>query len=284
MEQIIMSEYLDKTQNKPFLRWAGGKTWLIKYLDQIIGDTKFNHYHEPFLGGGAIFFTISSPGKSYLSDLNRELIFTYQALKDNPNAIINILKSYENTEEFYYKVRAQNGSDRFSQAARFIFLNQTSFNGLYRVNQRGEYNVPFGHRSKNFLEEDKLMNASEILQKAIFAYGDFTCNKKNIKEGDLVFLDPPYTVSHNNNGFIKYNQKLFSLEDQKRLSDFIDHIKGQGAYYILTNAAHAIISEIFEKGDTRIELSRASLIGGDRAKRGKVSEYIFTNIPGGPGI
>jgi DNA adenine methylase len=242
---------------------------------------KFTSYHEPFLGGGAIFFTVSSPENSYLSDLNQELIDTYQAIRDNPVAVINTLKSYENTEEFYYRIRSSIPDNQYEQAARFIFLNQTSFNGLYRVNQRGEYNVPFGYRSKDFLEEDKLITASKCLQKATLACGDFTCNKNQIKEGDLVFLDPPYTVSHNNNGFIKYNQKLFSLDDQVRLSGFIDYIKSQGAYYILSNAAHQTISQLFEKGDTRLELTRASLIGGDNAKRGKVSEYIFTNIPEG---
>ncbi|MCY9747946.1 DNA adenine methylase [Paenibacillus larvae] len=266
---------------KPFLRWVGGKTWLIKYLNKIIGDTKFKNYHEPFLGGGSIFFTISPKRSSYLSDINNELINTYQCIKDNPSAVIDMLRTYENTEVFYYKIRNQVSNDPIEQAARFIFLNQTSFNGLYRVNQRGEYNVPFGYRKKDFLEEEKLISASKCLQKATLICGDFTCNKFNIMEGDLVFLDPPYTVSHNNNGFIKYNQKLFSLNDQKRLSKFIDYIKSQGAYYILTNASHQTILELFDKGDLRLELSRSSLIGGSNAKREKVSEYIFTNVPGG---
>jgi len=276
-----MTRFPTHNATKPFLRWAGGKTWLIKYLNKIIGDTVFNNYHEPFLGGGSIFFSISPQRTSYLSDLNKELIVTYQAVREDPYAIINLLKTYENTEDFYYKIRDQLPTNQIEQAARFIFLNQTSFNGIYRVNQRGEYNVPFGFRSKNFLEEDKLIAASVSLQNAIITCGDFICNNHVINEGDLVFLDPPYTVSHNNNGFIKYNQKLFSLDDQKRLSNFIDYIKNRGAYYILTNAAHQTILELFEKGDFRLELSRANLIGGDKAKRGKVSEYIFTNIPGG---
>lgn len=276
-----MSKLPIKAVAKPFLRWAGGKTWLIKHLDVIIGNTQFNQYHEPFLGGGSIFFTIAPQKVSHLSDLNKELIETYQAIKDNPFAIIDLLKTYENTEEFYYSIRSQVSNNQYERAARFIFINQTSFNGIYRVNQRGEYNVPYGYRTKNFLEEEKLLSASECLQLAMLTYGDFSCNKEKINEGDLVFLDPPYTVSHNNNGFIKYNQKLFSLDDQKRLSEFIDFIKNQGAYYILSNAAHQIISELFEKGDTRLELSRASLIGGEKAKRGKISEYIFTNIPRG---
>ncbi|MCM3701917.1 Dam family site-specific DNA-(adenine-N6)-methyltransferase [Paenibacillus macerans] len=276
-----MSKVSTGTVTKPFLRWAGGKTWLIKFLSQILGDTNFRQYHEPFLGGGSIFFTLSPKKESFLSDLNQELVDTYQSIKDNPSAVIDTLRLYENTPEFYYKIRSQIPVNYFEKAARFIYLNQTSFNGIYRVNQRGEYNVPFGYRSKNFLEEDKLIAASKSLQNATITCGDFTCNKMKIQEGDLIFLDPPYTVSHNNNGFIKYNQKLFSIEDQKRLSKFINFIKNKGAYYILTNAAHQTIKDLFEKGDTRLELSRASLIGGDNAKRGKVYEYIFTNIPGG---
>lgn len=270
-----------KKSVEPFLRWAGGKRWLVKYLDQIIGDLKYGAYHEPFLGSGAIFFALAPPNKSYLSDLNQELIDTYIALQANPEAIIEKMKRLKNTEEFYYEIRGRNTRTIATKAARFIYLNQTSYNGIYRVNQRGKYNVPYGYRTKGFLEKEKLLTASKALQRATLTCGDFLATKGNIKEGDLVFLDPPYTVSHNNNGFIKYNQKLFSLDDQKRLSEFVDHIRQQNAYYILTNAAHQVILDIFEKGDRRIELSRASLIGGDQAKRGAVSEYVFTNIQGG---
>lgn len=273
---------INKDKNpEPFLRWAGGKRWLIKYLNQIIGDLDYQVYHEPFLGSGAIFFTLSPSNGAFLSDLNQELIDTYIAIKTNPNAIIKEMKNYKNTKEFYYEIRNSTEQDIISKASRFIYLNQTSFNGIYRVNQKGEYNVPYGYRTKSFLEEEKLVKVSEILQKVSITCGDFMIAKPNINERDLVFLDPPYTVSHNNNGFIKYNQKLFSLDDQRRLSKFIDYIREQKAYYILTNAAHRTILDIFEKGDRLIELNRASLVGGDNAKRGLVKEYIFTNIPGG---
>lgn len=263
---------------KPFLRWAGGKTWLIKNMDLLIQNTEYNNYHEPFLGGSSFFLALDPTNVSYLSDLNEDLISTYRTLKLNPDGIIDILKTYENTKSFYYEIREKIFTDPVEQAARFVFLNQTSFNGIYRVNLEGKYNVPYGYRKKNFIESDTLHAVSGRLQNAELSYGDFDLSKDRIHEGDLVFLDPPYTVTHNNNGFIKYNQKLFSLEDQYRLSQFVDYIKQRGAYYILTNAAHDKIREIFDKDDRRIELNRASSISGGTASRGKTSEYVFTNI------
>lgn len=265
------------TKRKPFLRWAGGKNWLIKHLNQLIPQNGINNYHEPFLGSGAVFLSINSFKTAYLSDLNKDLILTYKALKESPEMIIHFLKGFENTQDFYYLIRDQTFDNPIKQAAKFIFLNQTSFNGIYRVNLKGIYNVPFGYRTKTFLEEDVLRNVSQSLKFANLFEGDFELVKENIKRKDLIFLDPPYTVSHNNNGFIKYNQKLFSLDDQYRLSNLIDFIKRKNAFYILTNAAHTKIEEIFDKGDQKIELNRASLIGGSNAKRGQTKEFIFTN-------
>lgn len=262
---------------KPFLRWAGGKTWLIKHLDKLLPINGFDNYHEPFLGGGSIFLAINPEGKTFLSDLNKELISAYITLREDPESIIEILKSYKNTSEFYYELRDQKFLEPVLQAARFIYLNQTSFNGIYRVNLKGEYNVPFGYRTKAFLDSELLRSISSKLQNSILFDGDFELSKDNIKKNDLVFLDPPYTVSHNDNGFIKYNQKIFSLDDQKRLSLLIDFIKTKDAYFIMTNACHKVIDEIFEKGDSKIELSRASLIGGIKATRGQIKEYVFSN-------
>lgn len=263
---------------KPILRWAGGKNWLVKNLNSLLPVTGFNNYHEPFLGGASIYLSINPQKEAFLSDLNKELIETYIEVKENPDRLIEILKTYENTPEFYYKIRDTDIHDKIENAAKFIYLNQTSFNGIYRVNLKGKYNVPFGFRSKNFLEIDNLRLVSQRLKNSTLSYGDFDECSKNIKKKDLVFLDPPYTVSHNNNGFIKYNQKLFSMDDQVRLSRFLDLIKSKGGYYILTNAAHNTILEIFEKSDRLIELNRASLVGGSNAKRGQTTEYVFTNI------
>lgn len=267
-----------ETSIQPFLRWAGGKSWLIKHLDTIIGDLKISHYHEPFLGGAAVFFATDHRLRSYLSDSNSDLIQTYIAVRDAPEDVIRFFGQFHNTEEQYYLIRTQQYTDPAQKAAQFIFLNQMSYNGIYRVNLKGEYNVPYGFRDLEY-DVQRIRDASKALKNTNIKCGDFEKNKYVIKPGDLVFLDPPYTVSHNHNGFIKYNQKLFSLDDQRRLSRYIDFIRQKGAYYILTNAAHETVREIFEKGDRRLEMSRYSLIGGRAAERKPTTEYIFTNIP-----
>ncbi|MFG6393114.1 MAG: DNA adenine methylase [Lachnospiraceae bacterium] len=265
----------------PFVRWAGGKTWLIPHIPTIMGNLHIKHYHEPFLGGGAIYFSMEHTKRSYLSDTNSQLINTYIQVRDNPEELIEFLRQFPNTEDDYYKIRAEiTDENTIENAARFLYLNQTSYNGLYRVNQDGRYNVPYGFRANWVYDPERIRAASLRLQNTRISTGDFEVNKYRIKENDLVFLDPPYTVSHNNNGFIAYNQKLFSLEDQQRLKRFIEYIKAKGAFYILTNAAHETIREIFlTQGDKIVELQRNSLIGGRNATRAAISEYIFTNIP-----
>ncbi len=266
---------------EPFVRWAGGKTWLIPHLLAIVENLHIEHYHEPFLGGGAIYFSMEHTKRSYLSDANTQLINAYIQVRDNPEKLIEVFTQFHNTEDDYYRIRAEiTGENTIENAAKFLYLNQTSYNGLYRVNRDGQYNVPYGFRTNWFYDPERIKAASLRLQNARISTGDFEVNKYRIRENDLVFLDPPYTVSHNNNGFIAYNQKLFSLEDQQRLKRFIEYIKTKGAFYILTNAAHETIREIFlTHGDRIIELQRNSLIGGRNAARAAISEYIFTNIP-----
>lgn len=266
---------------EPFVRWAGGKTWLLPHIPSIIGDLHINHYHEPFLGGGATFFSMDHTKKAYLSDTNQQLINAYIFTRDNPEALITVFCQFNNTEAEYYRAREElTLENTVENAARFLFLNQTSYNGLFRVNREGRYNVPYGYRVRWTYDIERIRAASRKLHNTRIETGDFEINKHRICENDLVFLDPPYTVSHNNNGFIAYNQNLFSIDDQKRLKKFIEYVKRKGAFYILTNAAHETIKDIFLTADDRIiELQRNSLIGGRNANRSAISEYIFTNIP-----
>jgi DNA adenine methylase len=262
----------------PFLRWAGGKKWLVKEVNQIIGRTDFNRYHEPFLGGGAMYFAVGSKRPSYLSDINLDLINTYIAVRDDPLRVISEMRNFENNSVFYYRVRDQEPRCMFQKAAQFIYLNQTSFNGLYRVNLKGRYNVPYGSRSKPFLDENAILACSRQLEHATIRVQDFEQAIESVLEDDLVFLDPPYTVAHNKNGFIKYNEALFRFEDQKRLATAIKEISKRGARFIMTNANHVSIDAVFEGCGRRMELTRASLIGGRSAVRGHTTELLFTNL------
>jgi len=267
------------TKGKPFLRWAGGKNWLVKDIRKFLPKTGINKYIEPFLGGGSIFFHLA-PKQAILSDLNQELIQAYETLKSDVAAVILELRKYQNTKEFYYLIRDKNPTNEIDKAARFIYLNQTSFNGIYRVNLKGKYNVPYGYRKKEFLQPENLIQASKILQNAELYSRDFESCISDIEENDFVFLDPPYTVTHNNNGFIKYNAKLFDIQEQNRLAAFIDEIHNKKAFYVLTNAAHHEVRKIFTRPNNNkiVEASRASLVGGKKAKRGKFAEFIITNV------
>lgn len=278
--QIATSLAIDSsTRITPFLRWAGGKRWLVPDVLKLLGESEVNNYHEPFLGGGAIFFALAPKGQVYLSDLNLDLITVYKQVRDKPARVAELLGNYENTSDCYYEVRAATPVNDEELAARFIFLNHTSFNGIFRVNLRGEYNVPYGNRQHlNMPDQEWLEHASAKLQGVELHGRSFEVSLGHVQKGDLVFLDPPYTVAHNNNGFIKYNQHLFSFEDQKLLAKTIKEIADRGAHFILTNAAHKSIDELFSPLGRKIKVARRNSVGGLKAGRGRVDEYVFTNL------
>jgi len=263
----------------PFLRWAGGKRWLVPQVRELLANTPVVRYHEPFVGGGSVFFSLEPTGPAYLSDLNTDLIEVYRQVRDAPSELAGRLSQYQNTSEAYYAARASRPSDPIERAARFIFLNHTSYNGIFRVNLKGEYNVPFGNRkSTNIPDERWLTKAAGLLHGAEINGGDFERALGEVVEGDLVFLDPPYTVAHNNNGFVKYNQHLFSFADQERLAVAIKDLSTRGAHFILTNAAHISIERLFSPLGRRLTVSRRNSVGGKEASRGQAEEYVFTNI------
>ncbi|MDQ7816449.1 MAG: Dam family site-specific DNA-(adenine-N6)-methyltransferase [Melioribacteraceae bacterium] len=272
---------LPKNENvSPFLRWAGGKNWLIKYIDKFL-PTSFNNYYELFVGGASIFTHLVNEkkicNKVFLSDKNVDLINTYASIRDNVEEVIYHLETFKNSKAFYYKLRAKTFIDKVQRAARFIYLNRTSFNGIYRENLKGEYNVPYGYKNyKCLFDYNNLRTFSEKLKDVNLYHRDFETFIENIKQNDLVFLDPPYTVAHSNNGFIKYNQQLFSIEDQERLANFLKKIKKRKAYFILTNASHRNIKNIFQEFDYK-KIKRYSVVGGKNSKREKIEELIFFN-------
>lgn len=248
-------------------------------IKQILQGRTVNGYHEPFVGGASVFLALPVAGRPHLSDLNTELIEVYTQVRDNARAVAEELVTFRNTSEDYYAARAEAPSDPIRRAARFIYLNHTSYNGIFRVNLRGEYNVPYGNRkSPNLPSASWLSAMGNRLSGAILTSGDFEGALSAAKKGDLVFLDPPYTVAHNNNGFIKYNQHLFSFEDQRRLAKVIESLLSKDVDFILTNAAHSSIDELFSPLGRRLTVVRRNVIGGAAAGRGRAEEYLFTSI------
>lgn len=268
-----MAELIDK----PIFRWAGGKNWLLKDLYKFLPPS-FSNYHEPFFGGGSVFFHLKPKGKSYLSDKNDDLMNAYCVIRDNIEGVITLLKQFKNTKEEYYKIRDKLFQSSVGKAVKFIYLNRFGFNGIYRVNLNGRYNVPYGFkRYKQLFDYDRLRRAGILLKDSFLSCEDFEVSLTRIETGDLVFLDPPYIASNVKNGFIKYNEELFSWDDQKRLANYIKKLIRKKAFFILTNAKHKAVRELFGSICSPISIIRANVIGGKNAKRGIVEEYIFTN-------
>jgi DNA adenine methylase len=277
MNNIVLDDKNMEIKPKPFIKWAGGKNWLTNRIDNFL-PKKYNNYHELFLGGAAIFFHIQPKNHSFLSDLNLELINTYEQIKKNPQKVIEHLERLDVNKENYYKIRATDLTDLTYNAARFIFLNKSCYNGIYRVNASGKFNVPYGHNSNvKIYDKNNLLAINTALKNTTLNTQDFENGLDKIEKYDLIFIDPPYTVAHNNNGFIEYNKKIFMWEDQERLADFVNRLNKKGAYYILTNAVHESIVDLYKYLGKRYELGRYSTIASQIEKRRKITEYLITN-------
>lgn len=264
-----------KGKAKPFLKWAGGKRALLPELKKRIPKT-YNTYYEPFVGGGALFFS-ELPKSAVLSDKNKELINCYKQIKMAPYDIIEVLQNMKYNKKTYYKIRKQNPTDPVEKAARFIYLNRCCWNGLWRVNRKGEFNVPFGrYEHKNsIIDDDTILKASIALQDAKIINVDFATACKDTEDGDFVYFDPPYTVYHGNNGFLAYNEKIFSWENQIELSLLVKKLVDKNVNVLISNAHHKDIIDLYSQY-TIIPVSRTSTISGKIESRGKVSELLIT--------
>ena len=199
---------------KPFLKWAGGKRWLLPELQKYLPED-FGRYFEPFLDGGAVFFGLM-PKRAVLSDLNPELIQLYRMMvRDDPDGLERLLQLHQanHSKDYYYKTRAEKPICPIEQAAWMLYLNSTCFNGLYRVNRRGEFNVPIGTKTRVIFEDESFKKLSNALSGTDLKSQDFEKTIQQASKGDFIYIDPSYTVAHNFNGFIKYNDNIFSWED-----------------------------------------------------------------------
>ncbi len=264
---------------KPFLKWAGGKRWLIPHLVNKLPPHK--RYFEPFLGSGSLFFALE-PENAILSDSNRDLINCYRQVKTQCKHVIDILDSLSADKEMYYKIRDElyPAGNALYRAAYFIYLNKTCWNGLYRVNSNGKFNVPCGSLRPNTLifEREHLVTASKLLKRARLLSCDFEEVIKEVREGDLVYLDPPYVTTHLKNGFIGYNSKLFSQLDELRLARLADKLRNKGALIIISNAAHPSIKQLYNGNFYKTEIMRFSGIAADSIHRSRFSELLVTNF------
>jgi DNA adenine methylase len=260
---------------KPFIKWAGGKRWLLEQASFALPDFT-GRYIEPFLGGGAIFFHLA-PTAAILSDVNARLIATYRSIRDEWHLVQESLLEFQarHSKDFYYAERKRSHGASHLRAAQFLYLNRTCFNGLYRENLKGEFNVPIGTKTQVILLEDDFERASRLLASADLRVADFEAVLAEANGGDLVFVDPPYTTAHNCNGFLKYNQTIFTWEDQKRLKGAIQDAKYRGARVVLTNANHTSIHELYDGLGTPQVVSRTSVISGSSLSRGVTTEALF---------
>jgi DNA adenine methylase len=261
---------------EPFLKWAGGKRWLAPFLPAEIFDETIE-YIEPFAGSAAVFF-YHRPSRSILNDMNFKLIATYTSIRDYPEEVFSALRRHQNrhSTDHYYEERARSRRVSHEQAAQFIYLNRSCWNGLYRENLRGEFNVPKGSKDKILWESGFHEYASALSGVSLYS-GDFESVLSKARSGSLIFCDPPYTTAHNLNGFVKYNQRMFSWEDQVRLMRAITSADSRGAKFIVTNADHESLRELYDQFP-QFRLERQSVISGRNIGRRTTSELIVTNI------
>ena len=247
----------------PFVKWAGGKWRLVRELLDHIPD-QFGDFYEPFLGGGALFFALSAREarfNAHLSDLNGELIETYRVIKENPEDLIGVLSRLEDEyehatskSEYYYRKRSKTATSSVERAARLIFLNKTCFNGLYRVNSRGKFNVPFGrYKSPKILDAQNIRAVSKTLRhtNAELSISDFKESTTNCHKNDLVYFDPPYLPTSRTSSFTDYTPEGFSPADQEVLANVFDRLVSRGCTVLLSNSDTSFTRTLYREYDKR---------------------------------
>lgn len=264
---------------RPFLRWAGSKRKLLKFLRPYI-PAKWNKYYEPFLGGGSMFFHLG-PKSAEISDASQPLIDTYKAVRDDHERILRFLAPLSPDRPTFDRLRTYSPRSKTNKAAQLIFLNKACWNGLYRVNSDGIFNVPFGQPKTDFVinEENFIRCAAQLRRRSVsIKKQGFEEIENRVEKGDFIFLDPPYVTSHNMNGFADWNESLFSWADQIRLAEMAQRLIRAGANVLVTNAAHPDIQRLYAGFGAR-EFERHSTLASDKTRRRKTTEAIFFGGP-----
>lgn len=273
---------------KPFLKWAGGKTQLLDQLTELFPENFFR-YCEPFMGSAAVFWQIFGLREkekvnfslARITDTNAELVNTYCVVRDDVKALIQLLFAHRknHSKEYYYEVRALHPGrlSNIERAARFIYLNKTCFNGLYRVNRSGQFNVPMGsYKDPAIFDVDELVTASQALQNVVLEVSDFRDTLQWAQAGDFIYLDPPYAPVSKTSSFTSYTEKPFGEQEQKELFSLFCHLDNIGCKVMLSNSWVDSILELY-KNFTCIEVKASRAINSKPEKRGKISELVVIN-------
>ncbi len=278
-----MAVVLEKLQQEtyPIVKWVGGKRQLMFELLKNMPEN-YNRYFEPFIGGGALFFELQ-PDNAYISDMNEELINLYQVVRDNVDELINDLQKHDISKEYFMEIRNidrteeyQNWSD-IKKASRFIYLNRTCFNGMYRVNSKGEFNVPFGHyKNPRILDENNLINCSHLLQRTEIKQADFSEILKKVKKGDFVYFDPPYVPLSETSSFTSYTKDGFDIDMQFKLRDVCDELDFMGVKFLLSNSDTKLVNELYENYNIK-KVFASRQINANADGRGKITEVLVRN-------
>ncbi len=281
-----MKEFLIQDFSKvyPILKWAGGKRQLLSQIDKYL-PKGINKYIEPFLGGGALFFYLL-PKEAFLIDLNEELINIYKVIQDNVDKLIKLLKVHKknNNKEFYYKIRHIDKNPKkfinlsnIERAARMIYLNKTCFNGLYRVNSKGEFNVPYGrYRNPNICDEKNLKTVYQVLKGVRIINSDFEICLDFAEKDDFIYFDPPYQPISTTANFTSYTKENFNKEDQVRLFKVYEELDNRGCKVMLSNSYNEFILDLYKKYDLKTVYARRA-INSDASGRGQIKEVLIIN-------
>jgi DNA adenine methylase len=278
---LVWCENMALVEPKPFLKWAGGKRQLLNDLLRY-SPSKFNDYYEPFLGGGALFFKLASLGRikrAHLNDNSKILIDAYATIKEHPQELVAELKSgkYVNQKEVFYDIRREQPKDLIKATARLLYLNKTAFNGLYRVNSQGKFNVPFGkYVNPKILDEQNIIAVSKALQTDELMNTDFEMAVKNAKRGDFIYFDPPYYPLSKTANFTGYTKEDFTVKDQERLARNFSELDKKGCLVMLSNSYVPAILELYN-GFTINTVQATRMINCKADGRGKIKEVIITN-------
>ena len=266
-------------------KWAGGKKQLLNQF-KIFFPKNISRYFEPFVGGGAVAFHViqnKKPKEIYLSDINEELINCYNVTKNNVEELIKILKEHkkQHNEEYYYKIRSINPKTltNLERAGRFIYLNKTCFNGLYRVNSKGEFNAPIGsYTNPAIVQEQELKEISRLLRNITIRIDSFEKITNTTKKGDFVYLDPPYYPLKKGKSFTTYTKNNFLEKEQEQLAEVFKELDKKGCSVMLSNSDTEFIKDLY-KGYNINFVNARRMINCDATKRGIIKEVVITNYP-----